>query len=1607
MKLTVASTILLKSCLGQGSTITGTIATISSSQAVTQQYLSHHQSHESTPKNRRSLDNKRILFQQSDRSPQSSMMLASSEKHTPRLRSGASVEKTATNERKGVLRNVTSQIATMGRECMPHKTTNSADIGILGCGVGEYCEESILATTVGGFCVPRDDKNEAEQPFDENQSTPQKSRSQRPFLSLIHKHASRSQTECNPYIDSPSSECESYQQCIPDTASTRGGFCGTLSSNSTNNIWTRLRSLQEEDTDPYYISFFDFIQYACIYDTDPLLCECTTDATTGANIVSCNYKPPCETRPTPCVRDDSTIEYCNQLTVNAQGTGSNDFEFNLCSAYLSPVNMMYCYQVVSTNGLLTCNFEMNDDRCTSCDLDIDSGCIYFDCRNTASGQKGNLCDDSPLGESAFFDLLDCDGSCNICGEGGKVANYDFDLGPILSNVPGCYSPLVCDGELLTCKDLQTNALIGVPIGGDSCSVAPGFDLYSLCCVESTPAPDVTSPPEDSADGAKVPCRALNHDCFSCIENDDCFWCPGDALCFSSPVFKDPVNVFDRENSCNLPEDFTTDTCTETGNFFFDPLYSAQKWIFDMVKVREVWEKGYTGNGIRVRVNDEGIEITHPEFANRIDKEASCPSQLKPISTAYDTGFSHGTAVASILGAAAENNVCGVGIAPNVTISSCYFNTNKEFSELFIFKLESFDISQNSWGRETCVDHDKLRRILQGSKCPFTYEESHVFPCRVCDFSNLLLGQCIQFIEAHCRTYFRQDKLACLEHLDLTLGGNCDFQSLTDEVEASFETGVREGRDGKGVIYVFAAGNSLHLGSDTNFEGFGTNTRMAMAVGAVGKDGVVATYSTQGASLFTSAPGGDISNSVSNIITAGMNGGCTDAGQGTSFAAPVVSGIVALMLEANSNLTYRDVQTIIATTSQPVDDELDHTAGINAANRWHSNYYGFGIVNALAAVEAAENWVTVGNETLVKVRSEMLDRVIPDDETKTITETLEVFALNPFTIESVYVNLKLEHSSRGHLRIKLKSPAGTVSILTPGRRPENTQQVDSAWWRLLSWKFWGESPDGKWEISVVDLKEGDASFEGSCADYEWSFLDRVTCQVLERVQYCEGGRSDPYRIAQSNGEGTVIFSHLYMGLTAEEACCACGGGVEMSELSDTLREWELVIYGERSSDDDIVTTSPTIAQSFPPSHLPSVPVPLPTSAPSLETLSPSEDDDEVPRMEANGDTYFYRKTVLQIKQPSPTEETMLVRNGEGLQADAFSLVSFPFQGGLGLGIDNSTSGDRMLHAEMCLSHVQERVGGNFSTYTLCRVKTSSWNVDDGDGSNLETYQGVKLAGLRMPDDCLGNESDSVKFDVFPNDTLICIDVSDLLMLSSVIMDTRQDPPFIIGNTENMVMFMVDTVMGEEKESGDRFYTSNSEEPPFLRFFDVPTPSPTGFEDSTALPLPTSTPSAPLTSTPTASTVEKTESRRMGLLGLLALLLLCPLLALCIFLRKKTKTGIKEISEEEAANITSFDTTLTIPSEPELSHPMYSQNRPGFVYPDPPFETEVYKDTSRNVHDEDGSNGSSDKDDWESGDGHPTDYDHSMSGSSSSEVHFTNDDTFEDETFESSDEDSNKI
>lgn len=98
--------------------------------------------------------------------------------------------------------------------------------------------------------------------------------------------------------------------------------------------------------------------------------------------------------------------------------------------------------------------------------------------------------------------------------------------------------------------------------------------------------------------------------------------------------------------------------------------------------------------------------------------------------------------------------------------------------------------------------------------------------------------------------------------------------------------------------------------------------------AVDKLGLHASYATTGSVLFLTALGGDL-DFVSNNIVPKAEGGCQDIGGGSSLRAPVVSRVIALMLEVNPNLGWRDVQAILAETSQQTDP-TDSSWVINGA-----------------------------------------------------------------------------------------------------------------------------------------------------------------------------------------------------------------------------------------------------------------------------------------------------------------------------------------------------------------------------------------------------------------------------------------------------------------------------------------------------------------------------------------------------------------------------------------------------------------------------------------------------------------------------------------------------
>jgi hypothetical protein len=174
---------------------------------------------------------------------------------------------------------------------------------------------------------------------------------------------------------------------------------------------------------------------------------------------------------------------------------------------------------------------------------------------------------------------------------------------------------------------------------------------------------------------------------------------------------------------------------------------------------------------------------------------------------------HGTSVASIVAAAAGNNQCSVGIAPNATISSCnVFEYIFNNPEVLVEKLGSFDISHNSWQNIVCYHKNARRLRLLADECPFDSSESSN-PCEICD-SNLaqesLSPDCENAIFEHCSDSFtyQQDADACNEYLHILLD-LCEYHMIRDYQVDEIEKGTQFGRNGQGAIYVVSSGNYYH------------------------------------------------------------------------------------------------------------------------------------------------------------------------------------------------------------------------------------------------------------------------------------------------------------------------------------------------------------------------------------------------------------------------------------------------------------------------------------------------------------------------------------------------------------------------------------------------------------------------------------------------------------------------------------------------------------------------------------------------------------------------------------------------------------------------------
>uniref|UniRef100_A0A8C1YYV2 Proprotein convertase subtilisin/kexin type 7 n=1 Tax=Cyprinus carpio TaxID=7962 RepID=A0A8C1YYV2_CYPCA len=421
--------------------------------------------------------------------------------------------------------------------------------------------------------------------------------------------------------------------------------------------------------------------------------------------------------------------------------------------------------------------------------------------------------------------------------------------------------------------------------------------------------------------------------------------------------------------------------------FNDPKYPSQWHLHNDVKqgmdvnVTGVWERDITGVGVTVVVVDDGIQHTLADIQPNYSPEGSYDlNSNDPDPMPHPDGHSdnhHGTRCAGEIAAVSNNSFCAVGVAYGARVAGI--------------------------------------RVLDG---PLTDSMEAV---------------------AFNKHYQVNDVYSC------SWGPDDDGRTVDGPHplgKAALQHGVIAGRRGFGSIFVVASGNGGQYEDNCNYDGY-ANSIYTVTIGAVDENGKRPFYAEECASMLavTFSSG---SRQLRSIVTSDWSlqsgTGCTDGHTGTSAAAPLAAGMVALMLQVRPCLSWRDVQHIITYTATQV---------------WES-------VPFLVSYQSP---VLKANEDI-------------PEYPKTLTHTWNVSVSDlrqsgMQTLEHVSVTVTIAHPRRGNVEIWLICPSG-MSSLIGARRSLDVDPTGFTDWTFSTVRCWGERAEGQYTLQITDYKESTLS-----------------------------------------------------------------------------------------------------------------------------------------------------------------------------------------------------------------------------------------------------------------------------------------------------------------------------------------------------------------------------------------------------------------------------------------------------------------------------------------------------------------------------------------------------
>jgi proprotein convertase subtilisin/kexin type 5 len=277
-------------------------------------------------------------------------------------------------------------------------------------------------------------------------------------------------------------------------------------------------------------------------------------------------------------------------------------------------------------------------------------------------------------------------------------------------------------------------------------------------------------------------------------------------------------------------------------------------------------------------------------------------------------------------------------------------------------------------------------------------------------------------------------------------------------------GCKDGRGGKGNVFIFANGNGGRSQDNCNCDGY-SNSIYTIAIGAISEKGISPWYSEQCAATVTVtySSGTPADRAISTVD---LHNRCTTQHTGTSAAAPMAAGIAALVLAANPNLTWRDTQHVLIHGAQ-MTDPSDNDWYTTAAGLKVNHKFGFGKMDATKLVQLAKSWTLVGPQIVNALPKQTGKMSIPfaEDRQSGLILSMDVTADDTSIrmLEHVQLVTSMDLSRRGDYVIELICPSGTPSTMLSARPHDySSQGLD---WTFMTVRCWDESPLGTWKLAV--------------------------------------------------------------------------------------------------------------------------------------------------------------------------------------------------------------------------------------------------------------------------------------------------------------------------------------------------------------------------------------------------------------------------------------------------------------------------------------------------------------------------------------------------------------